>query len=335
MTVRRGLLVEIITADGTSGIGEAAPHPSAPPAAVGAAANAVASVTPRLSAAPPDLDALLEIIDGVGDLPARVALETALFDLAARLHGERLAALLGPLRRERVPVNALPDEADPARSAAAACQAVAEGFACLKLKLGGQDARALVERVRAVRERVGPSVRIRLDANGAWTVAEAIDVIGRLAGHGIEYVEQPVPDLEGMAQVRQAVDVPLAADESVVGTASVEKIASARAADIVVVKPAFLGLRTALSVARAAESRGLEVVVTSALDTSIGIAAALHVAATFAGDRASGLATAALLGGDLVDVPLVPRRGELCLPDGPGLGVSLDRTALARWQLTS
>jgi L-alanine-DL-glutamate epimerase-like enolase superfamily enzyme len=230
-------------------------------------------------------------------------------------------------------VNALLDEIDPGQAAEAAYQAVAEGFTCLKLKLGGQDDPALTERIRAIRERVGPGVKIRLDANGAWTPAEAIDVIGGLARFGIEYVEQPVPDLDGMAEVRRAAGVALAADEIVTGAESVERIATCRAADVIVVKPAFLGLRTSLSVMRAAKACGLEVVVTSALDTSIGIAAALHLAATLGGGRASGLATAALLGGDLVEVPLLPRRGELSLPGGPGLGVGLDRAAFARWQL--
>lgn len=329
---RHALLIEVIADDGTRGIGEAAPHPSAPPAAVEAAANAVAAATPRLSATPLDLAALLEIVDCVEDAAARVALETALLDLAARLRGEPLASFLARVRRSHVPVNALLDETDPGRAAEAASRAVAEGFACLKLKLGGQDGAVLAERIHAIRERVGPGVKIRVDANGAWTVAEAIDVIGRLAPHGIEYVEQPVPDIEGMAAVRRAVSVPLAADEIVAGAESVEGIASLRAADVVVVKPAFLGLRASLSAIRTAEARGLDVIVTSALDTSIGIAAALHLAATLGGEHACGLATAALLAGDLLEEPLVPRAGALAVPEGPGLGVAIDRAALARWR---
>jgi L-alanine-DL-glutamate epimerase-like enolase superfamily enzyme len=132
--------------------------------------------------------------------------------------------------------------------------------------------------------------------------------------------------------VRRAVETPIAADECVTDAESVAKLAAMKAADIVVVKPALVGLRTAAEIIRSAGTCGLRAVVTSALDTSIGIAAAAHLAATLPEPMLPcGLATASLLEGDLVRQPLVPRGGWLRLPSGAGLGVTLDAKALRRW----
>jgi O-succinylbenzoate synthase len=163
-------------------------------------------------------------------------------------------------------------------------------------------------------------------------VDEATAAITRLAAHGIEYVEQPVRTMEELARVRRAVGTPIAADECVTDANAVERLAALEAADVIVVKPALRGMRNAVAVIERARAHGLQVVVTSALDTSVGIAAALHLAATLPDPvPPCGLATAALLAGDLVREPLIPRAGSLALPRGAGLGVDLDEAAVERW----
>jgi O-succinylbenzoate synthase len=127
--------------------------------------------------------------------------------------------------------------------------------------------------------------------------------------------------------------VPIAADEVVTSEAAVRMIAAAGAADVIVVKPALVGLTEATRIVRAAEECGLAVVITSTLDSSIGIAAALHLAATLSDPiRHCGLATAPLLAGDLVRDRLMPARGFLHLSDAPGLGVRVNRDDIEQWR---
>ncbi len=302
VAVRHGLLIEWRDGDGRLGVGEvvAAPAPTAP----------------RWR---PD--------------HLRRGLETAGLDLAAQRRGCTLAAQLGGARRTGIAVNALLGDDAPAGCAAQARALVARGFRCLKLKLAADDLDADRLRLAAVRAAVGSAIALRADANAAWSVAHAIAAIATLAPFDLEYIEQPVAEIAAMATVRRAVSVPLAADESVVDAAAVDRLAAAGAADVIVIKPGFLGLGESQRAIAAARRADLGVVVTSALDTSIGIAAAAHLAATLDDPLpACGLATAEWLAGDLARVPLAIADGTLTLPPGPGLGLTLDDEVLQRWR---
>lgn len=334
VAARTGILLHAHGDNGQVGMGEVAPHPLAGDAGVRDAAEGIAKFsTALLSCGPIEIDPWLpDHLAMLLSTEARAGMEMACCDLAAQAAGIRVAQLLGGAVRELVPVNAIIDQPEPEAAAAAVRQRVAEGFQCLKLKVA-HDLPGDLARVAAVREAAGFAVRIRIDANGVWSVDEAIAAIQRLAVHGIEYVEQPVREIEDLAQVRRAVETPIAADECVTGVESVERLVHTEAADIVVVKPVLLGLRTAAAIIHRARACGLRVVVTSALDTSLGIAAALHVAATLPDPALPcGLATASLLEGDLVHEPLIPHAGWLRLPSGPGLGLALDAEALQRWR---
>ena len=184
----------------------------------------------------------------------------------------------------------------------------------------------------AVRQALGPDVRLRIDANGAWGVEQAIRAVRELEEYDLEMVEQPVAagDLPGLARVRAAVDVPIAADEDVTNVEAAERVLEAGAADVLVVKPMVVGgLHPAR---RIIDLAAVKVVVTTTIDAGIGTAAALHLAATLPpGGPACGLATGSLLTADLITRPLVARCGRMGLPDGPGLGVELDEGQLARY----
>ncbi len=204
--------------------------------------------------------------------------------------------------RDAVPVNALVDDhpVDP--------QALA-GFPAVKVKVGRADPGADVDLVAAVRDAVGPSVALRVDANGAWDLDTAADVIERLAPYDLELVEQPVAGLGELARLRRRIAVPLAADESVRSVDDARRLAAWYAADAVVVKVQALGgVRAALRVADAA---GVPAIVTSMRETSVGIAAGLALAAALPElPYACGLA-ARMPGGDVVRDPLVARQGRL------------------------
>jgi O-succinylbenzoate synthase len=211
--------------------------------------------------------------------------------------------------RDRVPVNTTVPAVDPR----VAHDLVARsGCTTAKVKVAepGQDLAADVDRVAAVREALGPDGAIRVDANGAWDVATAVLAIGRLdtAAGGLEYVEQPCATLAEMADVRRRVDVRLAADESVRTAEDPLRVAGLDAADIVVVKVQPLGgVSRALEVIDAA---GLPAVVSSALETSVGLAAGVALAAAMPDlPFACGLGTATLLHADVTDRPLTPTGG--------------------------
>jgi o-succinylbenzoate synthase len=212
--------------------------------------------------------------------------------------------------RTRVPVNTT----IPAVGAEQAhALAAASGCRTAKVKVGDGDDEA---RVEAVRDALGPGGRIRLDVNGAWDVDEAARRIRALGRYGLEYVEQPVPTVEEMGRLRRLVDVPLAADESVRLADDPRRVALGDAADVVVLKVQPLGgVWAALEVA---EALTLPAVVSSAVETSVGIAAGLALAAALPElPFACGLGTVPLLEGDVVDAPLLPVGGELELRRPP------------------
>ncbi len=171
------------------------------------------------------------------------------------------------------------------------------------------------ERVAAVRSALGPAGRIRVDSNGAWTVDQAVVAIAALdaAAGGLEYAEQPCAQISELAQVRELVGVPIAADESIRLATDPERVALAGAADIAVIKVAPLGgVARALQVARVS---GLRVVVSSAVDSSVGLAAGLALAAALPQlDFACGLGTVSLLSADVTNASLVPVNGIIDVP---------------------
>lgn len=182
----------------------------------------------------------------------------------------------------------------------------------VKVAEPGQDLSDDVDRVAAVRDALGPDGRIRVDANGAWDVATASLAISRLerAAGGLEYVEQPCETLAELAELRRRVPTPLAADESVRTADDPLRVAGLGAADIVVVKVQPLGgVLRALEVVDAA---GLPAVVSSAVESSVGLAAGVALAAALPElPYACGLGTATLLAADVTDDPLTPVDGRL------------------------
>nr|WP_221333220.1 o-succinylbenzoate synthase [Nocardia transvalensis] len=219
--------------------------------------------------------------------------------------------------RDRIPVNCTVPAVDAERA-----HAIVAGSGCrtAKVKIAdhpdalGED----LERVAAVRDALGPGGAVRVDANAVWdveTAVERIALIDRAAG-GLEYVEQPCRTIEELAEVRRRVEVPIAADESIRRAEDPLRVAVAGAADVAVLKCTPLGgVRRAL---RVAEAAGLPCVVSSALETSIGLSAQLALAGALPDlDFACGLGTVRLFEGDVIDHPLLPVDGYLPIPRTP------------------
>jgi len=204
-------------------------------------------------------------------------------------------------------------------------QRVAEGFTTLKMKVG-TDAATDVARVRAVRDAVGPDVTIRLDANQGWSPQEAVEVIHALeaAGLGVEVVEQPVAgdNVEGLAWVRNRVELPVMADESVYGMRDLDRILRLEAADMINVKLAKCGsLDVARDLLRKAADHGLGTIVGSMMESQIGVGAAASLVAAYPTTVTSDLDAAWWAADSPVVGGLRYVGSTVTLPSGPGLGI--------------
>jgi L-alanine-DL-glutamate epimerase-like enolase superfamily enzyme len=322
----RTLVVEVHDGDGHVGFGEGPQVLQVTGASVEGTEACVAQVLgPLLIGRDPDdlVDNCRLVRGGVaGNEAAKAALDIALHDLAARRLGVPLVRLLGGATL-RVPTD-VTLAADA--SASAAADRVADGFTVLKLKVG-TDAATDVARVRAVREAAGPAATIRLDANQGWTPREAVTVIRALhaEGLGIELVEQPVPawDVDGMAWVRDRVDLPILADESVFGVRDLVRVIRLGAADLVNVKLAKCGgLAVARTLLGLAEEHGVGTMVGSMMEGPIGVGAAASLVAAGGTTLVSDLDAAWWLASSPVRGGISYDAATVVLPDAPGLGVT-------------
>jgi O-succinylbenzoate synthase len=228
--------------------------------------------------------------------------------------------------RSSIPVNVTVPAVGPEQAHAIVARS---GCRTAKVKVAepGEPESADIARVEAVRDAIGADGKVRVDANGGWDVDTAERVLTALARFDLEYAEQPCATLGELAALRRRVDVPLAADESIRRAEDPLAVRATGAADIVVLKAQPLGgVRTALEVADAC---GLPVVVSSAVESSVGLAAGAALAAALPElPYACGLATMSLLAGDVTDAPLAESGGEL-----PVRAAVVDPGQLARWEV--
>ncbi|MFV2039240.1 MAG: o-succinylbenzoate synthase, partial [Acidimicrobiales bacterium] len=211
---------------------------------------------------------------------ARAGIDAALWGLtAAEAQVPLWRALGGRGSGGSIDVNALVTAADPGELASAASRAQADGFSTLKTKLGMGDDHA---RLRALAGATDSGTRIRLDANASWDVSEATAMTERatsVLGERLEYIEDPVGSLDELEQLRSVNDSPVAVDELVRGPADLDRVIGAGLADVVVLKPAFLGGCTdVLDLARLARAAAVDVVISAAYDGAVGLEAWCHLA---------------------------------------------------------
>nr|WP_280801333.1 dipeptide epimerase [Arthrobacter pigmenti] len=264
---------------------------------------------------------------------ARMAVDCALHDLAAQRAGMPLYRYLGG-RSARISTDMTLSVGNPATLSRATNQHVTGGFDCIKVKLDANG--DPLARMRAVREAAGPQVRLRVDANQAFTAEDAVRIITTLedADLGIEVIEQPVrsDSLEDLAYVTRRVGIPIMADESVWTVDDLHKLIDLQAADLVNIKLAKSGgIFVATQLARLASSAGLGMLVGCMIESTVGISAAASFAASLSGNgepsTAAGTAPQDLDGGLWVGSSPVAggaryEANVIELPDAPGLGIS-------------
>jgi o-succinylbenzoate synthase len=327
---REGFVVHLRDEAGRLGQGEAMPLPEFGTESPSACEQALSEhlSTLRGREVPETLEGLTEHLGLRSEHPAaRHAVEQALLDLMSQRRGLPLSHLLSVEAREEVRVNALLGAASPEALAEEARQAVAEGYETLKIKVAGRPVAEDVARLSSVREAVGPDVRLRVDANGAWTESEAGPALDELGRFHLELCEQPVAaeDHEALARLNTRAPCPLAADESLSVPGAVSALLdNTPTVSILVLKPMVLGgLLPTLALAREAARKGLDAYVTSSLDGVVARAGAAHLGAALPSGRyASGLGVGHLFSNEPENHPFRPVQGRIRLPRTPGLGVS-------------
>jgi len=259
---------------------------------------------------------------------AKHGIELALLNLLASHYQRPLAELLHSSHRSKVSVNALIGQVPPDVAAIKTRQFCQEGYKCLKIKVGDPLDLLRVQAIRAIADAftiqknqthkpTNQKIQIRIDANQAWTVSEAIQKLKAFAEFDIEYVEQPVNanNFNGMAEVQNSVEMAIAADESIKNMEGLEQVIKTKAASIVILKPMALGgILTAHKAAKVAIEAGLDVVFTTTLDGAIARLGALHLAAMPEITRACGLASTELFATeDLLTRRTLMTAGELII----------------------
>ncbi|GAA1558174.1 enolase C-terminal domain-like protein [Actinomadura kijaniata] len=325
------LVVEVETAGGARGVGETTPMTAYTGETLAGIDAAIREhLAPALVGRDPldragahlAMDAALR-----GQHVAKAGLDIALHDLAGRLAGWPVHALLGGRVRDRVPIAWVVGLGTLDEMAAEAAAHAARGFRHIKVK-GGHDPARDLELVRAVRAVLPADAELCLDANEGYDATTALPTLARMADAGLTLLEQPLPhwDVTGMARLRERLEVRVMADESVRSPQDALEIVRRGAADVLNIKVLKVGgLHRALRVAAVAEAAGIAVKIGSMPELGVATLAALHLAAALPG----ATVPADLVGPLLVDAePLAPGAfavadGSVAVPTAPGLGHDL------------
>ena len=336
--VQRSVLVRVTTRDGLEGWGNVDPTPGYSRVTGTDIRDTVGRLAPSLVGADPfNLHRALALMDRetAGGFEAKAAIEMALLDLQGRALGLPVHALLGGALTTEVTLNAWIGVVPPDQAAREAIDWLRRGFRTAKIKIAGAGAEGPA-RVAAVRAAVGDRMALRVDFNESLTREQAVPVIRQLEPYGLTLVEQPIErsDIAGLAAIRQAIGIPLMADESVTGPASLVEIIRRQAADIVKVKVMKQGglLRTRHMIESAAAA-GLRVVIGHGFGLTISTLAEAAVAATSEAVLPGCEAVGPLkMAADVVRDPLKLESGVIHLTGAPGLGATIDPDALDRFR---
>ncbi|MDM5297612.1 dipeptide epimerase [Bacillus pumilus] len=259
----------------------------------------------------------------IGNTSAKAAIDMAIYDGLAKQARLPLYQYLGGYRNEietdfTVSVNR------PLEMAEDAMQYVTEGFRTLKIKVGKDDIDTDIQRIKRIREKVGPNIRIRLDANQGWTWKEAIVAIRKMESMNIELVEQPVhkEDIEGLRRVTEATDTLIMADESIFRSDDAIKVLEARSCDLINLKLMKSGgIKEALKINRLAEAYGVKCMVGSMIETKLGITAAAHLAASQPNITRYDFDAPLMLTDDLIEGGIIYEGKDISFPLHHGLGI--------------
>lgn len=318
------LIVKITDQDGYSGIGEASPLPFF----TGETAEIMKiAVEKELGPAIIGMD-LFSLDEFHGTMNnvlnpatgAKSAIDMALWDLKGKRLNTPLYKLFGGKKKDIKVAYALGEDT-PENMSELALEKVNEGFNTIKIKIG-LDPEKDVEAIRRIRQAVGPSIKLRVDANQGYTVKTAVEIIHKISEYAIEYIEQPVPswNIDGLADIRKQSKIPVMADESLHSIHDALQLIKKEAVDLFGIKLIkCAGLTHALKISHIAEAAGIKCVLISPWDTWLGTSASCHLATLFSSDYAQELVGPFYLSDDPFGSSGVAK--DLKPSEAPGLGV--------------
>jgi len=339
------ILVTMETDEGITGCGECDPWPLF----TGDSAEVSALILEKhlapmlLGADPTNINELHRRMDAIirGQHLTKSAVDMAAYDIWGKASGMPVHQLLGGKRRDSMRCMWSIGGSTPEESAADVLEAKALGYDGCMIKIGGPDYKLDADRTRAVREAVGPDYPLIVDANQGWDIDTAIRYWKRIKDCDILFFEQPLQswDVEGMAKVRRAIDIPLSADEGVMTLADARNLVKAEAVDVFSIKVTKNGgIQPAKALCEFAAAHGIQVFFNSMIEEGVTQAASLHIGAT-----CSNIVTTIghayfspnRLDGDICSYHtfIHPEKGCVEVPDGPGLGIELDPEAIAKFRV--
>tara|TARA_Y100000590_G_scaffold161078_1_gene184683 strand:+ start:2144 stop:3250 length:1107 start_codon:yes stop_codon:yes gene_type:complete len=334
--VRYGMLIFLRASDGTTGVGEASPIGPGSLSEITSAGRYLEKfsanlLNQQLPFSSVDLANNSEIPSTI-----RFGVETAVADLFGKLLGRNISQDTIS-KMPALPVNALIASASAKQAAYEANLAFEAGFETIKLKVGQGTIKQDEALLSGVRDAIPSDVKIRIDANQTWNINESIRRLNKLSSYNIEYVEDPVTPtcLEDMHKLKQSVSVPIAVDEALANRSIESILKVAENADIIVIKAGRLGgIQPSLKLMQLAQDLGKGVVVTSSLESGVGVTTSAHLCANLSEHTfAHGLGTTPLLESDLLSASASPSQGNFIIPTGPGLGISIDGGLLDKFSL--
>lgn len=337
ISTSKHVVVKISTDEGILGLGAATPFPVITGETQASTHNTLeAFLGPAIIGEDPfNIQRIVENMDKVvkGNKSAKAAIDFAIYDILGKKLQVPVCALIGGHYREEVLISRALSIQEPAEMAKNALRLMEKGFKVIKAKIG-VDPRKDIERVKAVKDVLGNGATLRVDANQGYTTKQALWVIKKIERYEPEFVEQPVPahNIDGLAQVAKAVDVPIMADESVFTPSDAIRIVERRAADIINIKLLKSGgIYNALKIAAIAEAGDIACMVGGMVETNAGLSAGAHFSTAV-----KNSSYAAEIGGSmerskgLVDPfrGIEIRNGVVKIPDKHGLGIEIDDECL-------
>lgn len=337
---KRILVVQIRTTNEMMGVGEAIEHP----AFSGETLETLKGGVNYLSAcvvgeSPLELNKINALMDSrlYGNYGAKGAVEMALMDLVGKFLGVPVYDLLGGKIREALPLSRAASQSDLEKDVAEVKEFLKAGYGIIKVKVGVLKVKQDIERVKVIRETVGPEVSLRADANQGWDGPTALQFIQGVEDCHLTFIEQPLPrwDLEGLAYLRNKSKTPIMADEAATTDHDVLQIIREKAADFISVKLIKSGgITRARRIATLAHMAGIKCYLGSQFETSIGTSASLHVALSTEGfDHGGEIYGPVFFVEDIVKQSIRIEKGWIYPANQPGLGVHLDADRMKEFAL--
>jgi L-alanine-DL-glutamate epimerase-like enolase superfamily enzyme len=331
------IIVEVLTGEGIVGIGEAVPAPT--PEVTLTCLRGIRDLL--VGESPFEIERLVHKVYSVGGLypfatMANCAIggvEMALWDIVGKAVGKPVHTFFGGPVRRHVSFMFFVQRKAPSEMAEDAQRAAAAGFRTIYTKVG-LDYESDVAVVKALREAIGPNVRLRVDANEAWSPGTAVRILNEMARYDLEYIEQPIPmsDIEHLKVLRSRTSVPIAANQTSWTNRDLYKVLAAGAVDIVMTDPHQAGgLLAFKKAAGIAEAAGVPIVFHSFAPLAINTYAAMQVIASSSNFLLDNQTYNHMLADDVVKAPPVFHEGQLSLPDAPGIGVELDQEKVEKY----